>query len=170
MWALLLLLFAVTACGACGSPTVPPVAIPPAPERAPLPIVENRYCPRKTVAYWAADCQPRCIADDTAPILCHQIELPHAVLPHDTRIHEITIEAGTCPTDNGPATAWRVFTLRSEARMPEALDMNVGATWPGATMADCKEQPVGSDPDYFTNNPPPAGQAYYLLDEILPSE
>jgi hypothetical protein len=25
-------------------------------------------------------------------------------------------------------------------------------------------------PDYFTNNPPPAGQAYYMLDEILPSE
>jgi hypothetical protein len=54
--------------------------------------------------------------------------------------------------------------------MPEALDMNVGATWPGRTLQDCKEQPIGSDPDYFMNNPPPAGQAYYMLDEILPSE
>jgi len=164
MFSPLLLLAAAVA---CGSPPLHPATQQQA-QRIPQPIENDPLCVAVLVdtGIWARTCRLGCLPLLRPPLLCHDNETPHAVLPYDIPDSDETTNwvAALDPTACD-GSAWRVYRVKAELRPADALDMNVAASWLAAT-ADCPDRPAATDPEFFKNNP----AKYYRTIEVIPLE
>lgn len=120
------------------------------------------------VALWAAGCIRRCIPATHPTVVCHGNNEIHGLVQRADVKWMATLEPAAISGCGVPA--YRVWSVRLDARPAWLMDRDTFSTWPSATTY-CTAKPPGGffETDFFAKHPQPA----YLLnaaDELIPTE